>query len=269
MNALKALRATGTVVIADTAEFSEIAHFKPSEGTTNPSLLYQAAQLPRYADILKETVSYAHGLDACLSDSQRLDRAVEYLSVQFGVQIYNLTGGISTEADVTYSFSVSDTVEAALRIIDLYREKGVPKEAVRIKISATWEGIQAGRTLERKYGISVLITIVFGLSQAIAAAEAGVTCIAPYVGRIGDWYKANGYAGKEDMGVERVGEMQDYLRKYGYKTKVMGASFRNTAQVTALAGLNYLTIAPGLLKKLEESSEEVEAKLTTETGKIV
>jgi transaldolase len=249
--------------------YSEIAYFKPSEGTTNPSLLYQAAQLPKYAGIVQRSVAYAQSLDESLSKSQRLNRAAEYLAVEFGVEIYKLTGGISTEADVAISFDVSATIDAALRIIELYRQHGIPKGAVRIKISATWEGIQAARVLEKEHGISVLITVVFGITQAIAAAEVGVGCIAPYVGRIGDWHKANDPASQAsglDMGVEKVKEMQNYLRKYGFKTKVMGASFRNTEQVISLAGIDYLTIAPAILKQLEEKIEDVPAQVTAETG---
>lgn len=187
--------------------------------------------------------------------------------MQFGVEIYKLTGGISTEADVSYSFDTAATVAAGLRIIDLYREHGVPKEAVRIKISATWEGIQASRILENEHGVSTLVTIVFGLSQAIAAAEAGATCIAPYVGRIGDWYKARGNKPGRDMGIQKTKEMQNYLRKYGFKTKVMGASFRSTDQVIALAGVDYLTISPAILRGLENREEKIQPQLTEKTGK--
>lgn len=258
-------------MITDTADFNEIARFKPSEGTTNPSLLYLVAQLPQYSHILDQTVEFARKQDASLSTSQRLDRAVEYLAVEFGTEIYKLTGGISTEADVTFSFDVQATIDAALRIIALYAERGVPKSAVRIKISATWEGIQAARILENEHGIGVLITIVFGMTQAITAAEAGVTCIAPYVGRIGDWFKVNGgQASKSgaDMGVARVQDMQDYIRKYGYKTKVMAASFRNPGQAIALAGVDLLTIAPSILIQLEEQTEDVIPQLTAKTGKL-
>ena len=268
-NALTGLRDAGSVVITDTADFNEIARFKPSEGTTNPSLLYQVAQLPQYRAILDETISFTKSLDGSLTTPERLDRAVEYLAVAFGTKIYDLTGGISTEADVTHSFDTEATVEAALRILKLYEQRNVPRTAVRIKISATWEGIQAARILERTHGVSVLITIVFGMSQAIAAAEAGVTCIAPYVGRIGDYFRANPDAPQikgQDMGVSRVKDMQDYLRKYGYKTKIMAASFRNPEQAIALAGVDLLTIAPSILLKLEEMSGHVKAQLTEESG---
>lgn len=266
-SATDGIRAAGTVIIADTADFNEIAQFKPSEGTTNPSLLYAAAQLSEHAGILSRTVEYARSLDKSLTKTEQLNRAVEYLAVQFGVEIYKLTGGISTEADVSYSFDTAATVAAALRIIDLYRDHGVPKEAVRIKISATWEGIQASRILENEHGVSTLVTIVFGLSQAIAAAEAGATCIAPYVGRIRDWYIASGNISGQDMGIQRTKEMQNYLRKHGFKkTKIMGASFRSTDQVIALAGVDYLTISPAILRGLEKREEKIQPQLTEKTA---
>ena len=213
-------------------------------------------------------MEYARSLDKSLTKTEQLNRAVEYLAVQFGVEIYKLTGGISTEADVSYSFDTAATVAAGLRIIDLYRDHGVPKEAVRIKISATWEGIQASRILENEHGVSTLVTIVFGLSQAIAAAEAGATCIAPYVGRIRDWYIASGDKSGRDMGIQRTKEMQNYLRKYGFKkTKIMCASFRSTDQVIALAGVDYLTISPAILRGLEKRQEKIQPQLTEKTGK--
>ncbi|RAO68031.1 uncharacterized protein BHQ10_004043 [Talaromyces amestolkiae] len=273
-NALRGMEKAGTVIIADTADFSTIARFKPSEGTTNPSLLYFAAQQPAYAELVNSTIQYARNLptDIVSAEDARVERAVEYLGVLFGTEIYHLTGRVSTEVDVRHSFNTSETIKAALRIIELYKAQGVPKEAVRIKISATWEGIQAGRILEREHGVSVLITIVFGMVQAITAAEAGVTCIAPYVGRIGDWFRAHQTSpsdsaeSAEDMGVTRVRQMQNYLRKYNHRTHVMGASFRNTEQVKALAGVDLLTIAPSILENLESDSGEVVPQVTTNTA---
>ncbi|RDI88477.1 hypothetical protein Vi05172_g1531 [Venturia inaequalis] len=270
MNALDGLRNANSVVVADTADFSEIACFKPSEGTTNPSIIYQAALLPKYANIVQRSVAYTRGLDASLSTSERLDRAAEHLAVEFGVEIYKLTGGISTEVDVTLSFNTSATVDAALRVIELYKQHDVPKEAVRIKIAATWEGIQAARILEEKHGVSVLVTVVLGLVQAIAAAEAGASCIAPYVGPIGDWHKVNALAAQKSgtdvhVGVEKAKEMQNYLRKFGYKTKVMGAGFQSTGQVTSLAGMDLFTIPPELLRELDILDGNVPVQLTAET----
>lgn len=197
----------------------------------------------------------------------QLEGAVEYLAVLFGTEIYHLTGRVSTEVDVRHSFSTQGTVNAALRIIELYKSQGVPKDAVRIKISATWEGIQAGRILEHEHGLSVLITVVFGMVQAITAAEAGIACIAPYVGRIGDWFRSQPSSPADDMGVSRVRQMQNYLRKYKHRTQVMGASFRNIEQVKALAGVDLLTIAPCLLEQLENDPTEVIPQVSSATGK--
>jgi transaldolase len=181
---------------------------------------------------------------------------------------------VSTEVDVKHSFSVLDTVAAAIRIIDAYQRESVPRTGVRIKISATWEGIQAGRILELQHGVSVLITVVFGLTQAITAAEAGVSCIAPYVGRIGDWYQAHSLTipdghREDDMGVLRVREMQNYLRKYDFKTQVMAASFRSTKQVRDLAGIDLMTIAPAILQQMEEEDAgSFEPSLTAYTAML-
>jgi transaldolase len=262
-------------MVKNTKTFEQtIARFNPSEGTTNPSLLYVAAQQPAYADIINSTIQYARNLptDVDSVEDARIERAVEYLAVLFGTEIYRLTGRVATEVDIRHSFNTPKTVKAALRIIELYKAQGVPKEAVRIKISATWEGIQAGRILEREHGVSVLITIVFGMVQAITAAEAGVTCIAPYVGRIGDWFRAqqtSPSSSEEDMGVARVRQMQNYLRKYNHRTQIMGASFRNPEQVKALAGVDLLTIAPAILEKLQSDSSEVIPQVTTKTGKCL
>ncbi|KAL2111782.1 hypothetical protein VUR80DRAFT_9344 [Thermomyces stellatus] len=263
---LQQLQAAGTVVIADTADFEKIAEFNASEGTTNPSLLYAAACNPAYESIISKTIAYAKSHPE-ISHDERLSLAVDFLAVQFGTQICKLTGKISTEADVTLSFDVQGTVAAARRIIALYEKEGVKKENVRIKISATWEGIQAAKILQREHGISCLITVVFSLVQVIAAAEAGVDAVAPYVGRMADWGKANGYQG--DMGVDRVSEMQNYLRKFGFKTQVMAASFRNVDQVRGLAGIDLLTAAPAILKAVEAETEPIVPKLTAESGKLV
>ncbi|TVY24778.1 Transaldolase [Lachnellula hyalina] len=262
-NALQAMQNSGTVLIADTADFQQIARFRPSEGTTNPSLLLLAAKETAYSGLISQTSAYLKSLDNAQGCEEL---AVEYLAVLFGTEIYKLTGRVSTEVDVIYSFDTAQTVAAALRIIQLYATQGVPKEAVRIKISATWEGIAAGKILQEQHGISVLITIVFGLVQAITAAEAGVDCIAPYIGRISDWHKAHGSSQGTDGGVETVTQMQNYLRKYSYKTKVMGASFRSTAQVKALAGVDLLTISPTILEALEKETEDVPIMLTEQTG---
>jgi transaldolase len=242
----------------------EIARFHPSEGTTNPSLLYFAAQSPSYAELVAKTIAYARALPATIPEAERLSAAVDILAVQFGTQIFKLTGRISTEVDVTLSFDTAATVAAALRIIDLYSRQGVPKDHVRIKISATWEGIRAAGILQRDHGISCLVTVVFGVAQAVAAAEAGADAIAPYVGRIADWGRKNGAEG--DLGVVTVSKIQNQLRKYGFRTQVMAASFRSTAQVRALAGIDLLTAAPTILEALEKEADPISPQLTAETG---
>lgn len=244
---------------------TEIARFNASEGTTNPSLLYAAAQSPSYANLIADTVSYAKTLPASVSAAERLSAAVDFLAVQFGTQIHKLTGKVSTEVDVALSFDTPATVASALRIIDLYQRQGVPKEQVRIKISATWEGVQAARILQKEHGISCLVTVVFGLAQAIVAAEAGADAVAPYVGRIADWGKLHGAEG--DLGVATVSKIQNYLRKYGFQTKVMAASFRNVDQVRNLAGIDLLTAAPTILEAVEKEKEPIVPKLTRESGK--
>ncbi|CAH0014876.1 unnamed protein product [Clonostachys rhizophaga] len=259
---LDELRATGTVVIADTADFQKIASFRPSEGTTNPSLIFAAAQNASYEPLLAKTISYVRSLPGKTSRNEQLSRAVEMLSVQFGKEIYKLTGRISTEVDVSLSFDTAGTVAAALRILELYAAEGIPKDKVRIKISATWEGIQATRILQKEHGASCLVTIVFGSVQAIAAAEAGADAIAPYVGRIADYGKQHGHQG--DLGIETVSAIQNYLRKYNLSTQVMAASFRNVEQIRALAGIDLLTAAPSILELVEADSRPVVPVLTVE-----
>lgn len=206
-----------------------------------------------YAPLLHAAASHARSLS--LADrASALSRAVEFLAVSVGTAIYRATRGVATEVDVAYSFDTAATVAAALRLITLYEANGVPRSGVRIKIAATWEGIQAGRVLEAEHGVRVLVTVVFGLVQALAAAEAGVGCVAPYVGRIGDWWRAHGER-DEDVGVREVRRMQRMLRARGFKTKVMGASFRTTEQGRMLAGVDLFTVAPAILEALEKEKE--------------
>lgn len=243
----------------------EIAKFKPCEGTTNPSLLYAAAQSPSYAHLLSKTIDYVKSLPSTVSPQDRLSVAADHLAVQFGAEIYRLTGRISTEVDASLSFDTPGTIVRALRIIDLYEREGVPRQSVRVKISATWEGIQAARELQRDHGVSCLVTVVFGMTQAVASAEAGVDAIAPYVGRIADWGRGKGYEG--DLGVETVARIQDYLRRRGLGTKVMAASFRSVEHVMALAGIDLLTASPAILEALEEGGRDIVPVLTAESGK--
>lgn len=227
--------------------------------------MYKAAKDPTYESLIRAAVEYAKSLDTAVTSAERLSAAVDFLAVQFGTQIYSLTGRISTEVDVALSFDADATVASALRLLELYKAQGVPREAVRIKISGTWEGIQAARVLQRDHGASCLVTVVFSLVQAIAAAEAGVDAIAPYVGRLADWGRLHGIEG--DHGVATVSKMQNYLRKFGYKTQVMAASFRTTTQVRALAGVDLLTASPEILEAMLRETEPVAPKLTRNTGK--
>ncbi len=230
-----------------------------------------AAQKPSYAALVDKAIAYAKGssLPADASDAARLSAAVDSLAVQFGTQIYRLTGRVSTEVDVALSFDTAATVAAALRILALYAAEGVPRDRVRIKISATWEGIEAARVLQRDHGVSCLATVVFGLAQAVAAAEAGADAIAPYVGRIADWGRLNGYAGASlDLGVETVSRIQNHLRRFGYATQVMAASFRSAAQVRQLAGIDLLTAAPAILEAVEKETVPIEPVLTAESGEF-
>ncbi|KAF2459251.1 putative transaldolase [Lineolata rhizophorae] len=256
-SALQSILASGTVVAVDTADFNTLRKFGASEGTTNPSLLYAAAADPQYARLVDEAVAYGRSIAAKKERRQQAAAAVEYLAVGFGTEILDCgCKCVATEIDVRHSFDTEQTIAAALRVIALYAQRGIAADRVRIKISATWEGIQAARKLESEHGVGTLVTIVFGMTQAIAAAQAGVTMIAPYVGRIGDWHKARGSKEGEMMGVVVVSQMQAYLRKWSFKTKVMGASFRSPEQALALRGTDVLTIGPKILDQLAEMQVE-------------
>ena len=224
---------------------SAIAKYKPQDATTNPSLILAASKKPDYAKLMDVAIEYGkkHGSDV---DSQ-VDHAIDRLLVEFGKEILKIIPGkISTEVDARFSFDTEASVNKALHIIDLYKELGIDKSRVLIKIASTWEGIQAARILQSKHGINCNLTLMFSLVQAIAGAEAGAFLISPFVGRILDWYKAStkkAYAPEEDPGVQSVESIFDYYKKYGYKTIVMGASFRSVGEITELAGCDYLTIS--------------------------
>lgn len=248
MNPLQQLHAC-TVVVADTGDINSIRRLKPVDATTNPSLILKAASDPAYADILTQGITSA----LSLPPSQRLTAAVEAVSVGFGVEILkHIPGLISTEVDARLSFDVAATLAQARRLIQRYREAGVPRERVLVKIASTWEGIQAARQLEQE-GITTNLTLLFSFTQAQAAAEAGATLISPFVGRILDWYKAKtgeNYSSENDPGVVSVRDIYAYYKACGYATVVMGASFRNTGEIRALAGCDKLTIGPALLDEL-------------------
>lgn len=255
-----------TIVVADTGDISAIALYRPRDATTNPSLLFKAAQMPEYRPLVDEARRYARSLS--LPHSEETVAFMDKLAVNFGVEILKLIEGrVSTEVDAAYSFDTEATIEKARRIIDLYAKAGIDRERVLIKVGSTWEGIRAAERLEQE-GIHCNLTLLFSFAQAVACAEAKVTLISPFVGRIYDWYKkARGVADipvEEDPGVESVRRIYQYYKKYGYQTQVMGASFRKVEQVLALAGCDLLTISPDLLAKLEATQGEVERKLSPE-----
>ncbi|MEM1369051.1 MAG: transaldolase [Cyanobacteria bacterium P01_H01_bin.15] len=254
-----------TVVVADTGDIQAIAKFKPRDATTNPSLITAAAQMPEYQSIVDETLLKAKteaGKDASKSDIANL--AFKRLAVAFGLKIIDIVPGrVSTEVDARLSYDTEATIAQARDLIAQYEAAGASREQVLIKIASTWEGIKAAETLEKE-GIHCNLTLLFGLHQAIACAEAGVTLISPFVGRILDWYKKSTgkeYSAAEDPGVVSVTKIYNYYKKFGHTTEVMGASFRNVGELTELAGCDLLTISPKLLAALEGTEEILERKL--------
>ncbi|KAF6807088.1 Transaldolase 1 [Colletotrichum musicola] len=260
---LDQLKATGTVVVSDSGDFASIAKYKPQDATTNPSLILAASKKPEYAKLIDEAVAFAKKQGG--SADEQTDAALDALLVEFGKEILKVVPGkVSTEVDARFSFDTKASVDKALRIIDLYKQQGISKDRVLIKIASTWEGIKAAEILQRDHGINTNLTLMFSLVQAIAAAEAGAYLISPFVGRILDWYKAatkKDYSKEEDPGVKSVGAIFNYYKKFGYNTIVMGASFRNIGEITELAGCDYLTISPNLLEELLNSDAPVPKKL--------
>lgn len=268
-NALEELKKM-TVVVADTGDIESMKAFHPQDATTNPSLILAASKLPAYAHLLDDAISYAQAKNLPLS--QMTDVAFARLLVNFGSEILKIIPGrVSTEVDARLSFDKEGTIKKALEIIEQYQEKGISKERVLIKIASTWEGIQAAKVLEEEHQIHCNLTLLFSFSQAVACAEAGVTLISPFVGRILDWHLAHNkgmtYQPAEDPGVLSVRAIYNYYRKFGYKTIVMGASFRNIGEILELAGCDYLTISPSLLKELQASAHVVERRLSPEQAK--
>lgn len=251
-----------TVVVADTGDFATLRQFTPQDATTNPSLIFKAAQMPEYRSLVEKAVAtHRH---AGLAPEVLLRRIGDDVLVSFGVEILNIIPGrVSTETDVRLAFDVPGLVGQARKFVALYQERGVPRERVLIKIAATWEGIRAAEVLQRE-GIHCNLTLLFSLVQAIAAAEAGARLISPFVGRILDWHRKNtgrDFAPAEDPGVNSVKEIYSYYKKFGHATEVMGASFRNTGEILELAGCDLLTISPQLLGELQTRMEPVSRKL--------
>jgi len=265
-NQLESLR-RHSVIVADTGDIESIARFRPQDATTNPSLILKAAQDPRYLRILQAAVAAAGARSAAGWD----DAVMQHLFVGFGQEILALVPGrVSTEVDARLSFDTAATERKARRFIELYDASGIGRERILIKVASTWEGIKAAERLERD-GIHCNLTLLFSFAQAVACADAGVTLISPFVGRIYDWYKKSrgveDIAPGEDPGVASVTRIFQYYKKFGYRTHVMGASFRKTTQITDLAGCDLLTISPDLLQKLEATDGTVEAKLTAEAAR--
>lgn len=261
-NQLEALRAV-TTVVADTGDIEAIRQYEPVDATTNPSLLLKAAQMEQYRPLITEAVEWAKQQSD--DPQQQLIDAGDKLAVKFGTEILDIVPGrISTEVDARLSFDKRGTIEKARRLMALYKEAGISTDRILIKMASTWEGIQAAEELERE-GINCNLTLLFGFAQARACAEAGVFLISPFVGRILDWYKANSeqkeYTATDDPGVLSVSRIYNYYKAHGYKTIVMGASFRNIGEITELAGCDRLTIAPALLQELKDSSEPLPTKL--------
>ena len=256
MNKLKQLSEM-TVVVADTGELPAIAEYKPQDATTNPSLLLKVAQDSQYSELIDRAVSKANG---------QLVDAVDNFGVDVGCEILKIIPGrVSTEVDARLSFDTNATIEKAEKLIQLYKERGVERERILIKIASTWEGIKAAEKLQQQ-GINCNLTLLFSFAQAIACAEANVFLISPFVGRILDWHKANGgqqsYEPLQDPGVQSVSHIYNYYKQHGYKTIVMGASFRNVGEIEALAGCDYLTIGPNYLEELRNDDGVLKQQLS-------
>ena len=254
-----------TVVVADTGDFQAIRKFTPRDATTNPSLIAAAAHMPEYQDVVDETLMSARkSLGTSAKDAAVIALAFDRLAITFGLRILEIIKGrVSTEVDARLSFDTEATIQKGREIIAEYESKGIARQRVLIKIASTWEGIRAAETLEKE-GIHCNLTLLFGIHQAIACAEAKITLISPFVGRILDWYKKDTgkeYTSQEDPGVLSVTRIYNYYKKFGHTTEVMGASFRNLGEIMELAGCDLLTISPNLLKELESSDAPLTRKL--------
>jgi len=268
MNLLEQLRKM-TVVVADSGDFQTIAQYKPRDATTNPSLLFKAAQMPGYRRLVEDVVGAAQG--ECDDHDAQVNACMDRLLIAFGKEILKIIPGrVSTEVDARLSFDTEGTIAKARRLIGLYEADGIDRKRILIKVASTWEGIRAAERLEKE-GIHCNLTLLFSFAQAVACAEAGVTLISPFVGRIHDWYlKKQGvkeFKPAEDPGVQSVTKIYRYFKKFGYPTEIMGASFRNIGEITELAGCDLLTISPDLLGELQKTEGTLERKLVPESAK--
>lgn len=256
-----------TDVVADTGDIEAIRQYQPLDATTNPSLLFKAAQLPQYDSLLNDAIAW--GQQQSDDPEQAIREAADKLAVLIGCEILSIIPGkISTEVDARLSFNKEATIEKARKLVALYAEHGISKDRILIKTASTWEGIKAAEVLEKE-GINCNLTLLFNFVQAVACGQANVFLISPFVGRILDWYKANTdkqeYAPAEDPGVISVTKIYEYYKQHGISTVVMGASFRNTGEVEELAGCDRLTISPQLLAELSEDTGELVRQLSAET----
>ncbi len=265
MNLLESLKRY-TTVVADTGDFEAIAEHRPQDATTNPSLLFQAAQKPHYQHLVDEALDFA-----IRSPGDRSVAFMDKLFIAFGCEILKIVPGrVSTEVDASLSFDTEGTLAKARKLIGMYKNAGIGRERILIKIASTWEGIRAAEQLERE-GIHCNLTLLFSFAQGVACAEAGVTLISPFVGRIYDWYRkergVKDIPADEDPGVTSVTRIYDYFKKFGYKTQVMGASFRKVDQIVHLAGCDLLTISPDLLEQMEKTEGSIPRRLSVDTAK--
>lgn len=270
MNKLDQLRAM-TTVVADTGDFESIRQYAPTDATTNPSLIFAATQLPQYQTHVDQAVEW--GMLRSNRRSEQTAAILDKLAVNFGTEITKtVPGRVSTEVDARLSFDTEGSVRKAQELINLYEDQGVNKERVLIKLASTWEGIRAAELLERE-GIHCNLTLLFSFAQAVACAEAGVTLISPFVGRIFDWYRqrdgVDKYPPEQDPGVQSVTRIYQYYKRHDFGTQVMGASFRNTDQIIALAGCDLLTISPKLLQELQTVEGDIYRRLDSDTAKTM
>jgi transaldolase len=268
MNLVESLK-RWTTVVADTGDFEAIAEHKPRDATTNPSLIFQAAQKPHYQHLVDEALEFA--IRSAGDPGARSVAFMDKLFITFGCEILKIVPGrVSTEVDAGLSFDTEGTLAKARKLIGMYKAGGIERDRVLIKIASTWEGIRAAEVLERE-GIHCNLTLLFSFAQAVACAEAGVTLISPFVGRIYDWYRkehgVKDIPADEDPGVASVTRIYNYFKKFDYKTQVMGASFRKVDQIVLLAGCDLLTISPDLLEQMEKTEGEVPRRLSVEAAK--
>lgn len=269
MSVLDQLKAV-TTIVADTGDFEAIKQFLPTDATTNPSLILAASKIEKYEKIIDQAIDYAK--KHADNIDEQVTEAIDQVFVLFGREILNvIPGRVSTEVDARLSFDRDGSIRKAIKFVERYEKLGTSRDRILIKLASTWEGIEAARILESEHNIHCNLTLLFSFAQAVACAEAGVTLISPFVGRILDWYKKNNagvnYEGANDPGVVSVTSIYNYYKKFGYKTVVMGASFRNVGEIKELAGCDLLTISPALLTELDASNEKVSVKLSVDVAR--